>query len=945
MSYTPTYQFQLLRDELVMNSSSTMTNNGSGTSWTFSSGTWSVNTGASSKSLTYVHSGFFDEDDIFDFLIVVSSGSSSCRMNVYLSSGLSPRFGIFSIYLPAGTNSKYVRFQQRIRDTNFETIQIEVVDSSGLDVDIHNIEVKSLFTSVTTITPGNFKGLNYELSRSMTLHGVGAYITGSLILFGADWDLVRSIILVNVYERLGVRVTIDSFVFPIMLVDNISLNIQVHTEMYQGTLSLLKEDTWTNFVNNIDSNVNLSEVLDSNGYFTLDAVSTLERVGTSGLTSQAEITQRFHGTATASAAIQLADNQVMNIGFGDVVKINDSLNTHNGISSGFSLSCSRGRMRTVNGTVKVSFTSSHANLKVQAILATGGPWVDLTSGTIYTIAINNTLGGAYFNYYSVRVINSSGAANTITLTTGLSLLDVDCGVTFEEEEFLPPMFSPLHLLKAYIDRLVGVYDNADLSLFKDGVLVGSDIDTGFTLPGINPPSRFREVDYTNATLLGQYNSGKFWIGNSVDWTQAVGNINVSGLSIGVQTNLWAMRGVSYPDGEASVAKQRSAYFTYGDYLFGVIISSFTNIRVYLYGIIGHEVEQLYTQVVSGNISTTVTLSKCYEAVGIMAESTGAGGAITITDVTFAMDPFTPTGLALNRIGSGLATKVCLNDYFTPGFDPYFYLPITPPGAIIRSLIKIMAIGIDPVQSNDTIVFAFKEIDDLYENSTSSYVFNYEEASVSIDTEVIADIIRVGSPVSEMKPPIEQDAVGLSEYISRFTTIKNTVNWMSEIYLDSHSILLAEVGSSDSFLMNCYDLDLYRTDHGLTFVGPVVSPRQLNWAHTAGRILRRNAPALFNAQTNLMRLRSSTGDENAIVNFPSDGYGDISDVMQITSTGKRTPMLITFESPVSISDFMNTILIDKYKKFDIFGSSLSSIYLKSIIYNFATGKAVVTGWLI
>ena len=821
----------------------------------------------------------------------------------------------------------------------------------GINFSFSQILVQEVDSLTRVVKPGGWKGLTKNLERIPKYWGFVETLEGSIDLFGDDLAWLKSFVKTRPDKRFKclVEISVGGGAFEIFyngLLDIVSLTSTgigrpQDISTYKASIPFLKETEWSRFIGNIDNAMDFTSNKDVLNLDVIDTRGDVEEISPpSGFPPR--LTMLFTGQIPETFpqfSVQVAADEINNIGFGNLTTINDGFDSYNGVSKQDTISLSVGKMVALSGTITLNYTPI-GNVFVEAQLTSVGVWTVIPDGVPTTEnAPLGSLGGGITGW-SIRVRNNSGAQRTILFDpNSIQTLAISALV---EYTLNPYGISPLLFLKGYFTRMLGDYDNLRCPIFETnsfGIAVGVE----GTAPLQNPPPRFRP--YNAATgVVQDVPNGNVFIGGDANWVQSGGNLTMTTFNV---SNMLLMRighGAYYI---------YTTYLTKGKYKMTVIIvNPGTNPFGYLQfvGTIGDEIvpfDILYTSA-AGTFEVLLSLDRLYDGIGVVAHDVqGLVVSVFILSVNNPDHGIVRGKYALNSISNGLELNKEVDIIIPPISTKSQY---REPSKGINGLISIFGLGMEAVLLPDGRPQMYiDELDKFFTNASLPTLFT-EEFEIGLDDDIVKDKISVGGP-SQQDNPVDQDSsCSISSFASTYITTRGEYELRFEICLNSAMILNRKLDNVDLWMAELSTRSLpgvvgvttYRTSNGLSIVGSP-SPQQLNWLHSEGRILRRSIGVVSSMGSEVFNLTGGVASTQVSVDA-GDGLGSIADATPIFPAALFTPYLIRFETAMTYEEYKTFFTNRRSTRKVTIENIERTFHTKSNRYNASSGRAVISGWL-
>lgn len=809
----------------------------------------------------------------------------------------------------------------------------------------NQILIQEIDELIRIVRPGGWKGLTKSLDRIPKYWGFSETLEGTIDLFGEDYQWLKTYLVPNPDKKFKckVEISVGGAAFQHYftgLLDTLSLvspgiNRDSAISTYRASIAFLKENEWSKFTSYFDTILDVTYFKDLTGLDVIDSKGVMKAYPVPGY--EPRLNLRFDSTLNSSlygVPNELSPGEIVSLGFGDIIAINDGFNTFVGKSRQSTLSVDVGRIMQFTGTIEVNFTAD-AGIDFAATLSDPNVYVVLTSGVEYDFVFNTDgmLGSDGVKQFSIRIRNTAGTAGEYTITAGTtSRLNV---VAVVEYDVAPNTVMPLMLLKAYLGRVLGDYDNLETPVFDDDQRSVSASTTDTALQ--NPPPRFAPYYFYTSTTTELMPAGNYYIGNPVDWQKDVTEFVIVAAA-GTISNLLLARFTIASGADI----RQTTYATKGNYIINANVSAVSGGGdIEIFGTIDDDLYSLgsFTPVMGSQI-IPITIDRYYDGIGIVANDLDITMSFVALYTTGTID--SPRGkYAMNVITTALEIK-------SFNTRTLFQLRQTM-GTVIDGLCKLFGLGIETVSVNGRAQIVIDEVSEFFLTDSALPVYA-EEFEISLDPDIVRDVINVGGP-AENETPIDQLAsCTQSVYSTGFNVTRQTYDLRFDINLNSPLILRQKLSQDDIVLMNLSLKPLandfvevfqrYRTSNGLTIANSD-STRQLNWIHAEGRIVRRSIGVVSSMLSKSYNLVSGFDSSNVEVD---DGTDNISTGEPIFSAPFFTPYLITLNTAMTNEEY-NSMYANRrsYQSLRL-GAVDHYFYIKSLKYNAPTGKAIILGWL-
>lgn len=835
------------------------------------------------------------------------------------------------------------------------TLQVVAITST-VNFSFSIINVNERGGLIRVIQPGGWKTLTHNSERLVDFWGILETLDGQIEIFGDDWVWLKSYLATDPDKRFKCKIEIDPGTgfedYFTGLLDTVGLFGTGQESTYKVTVPFLKDEEWSRFLSFLDTDLNVAYTKGINALDVIDSSGDYDRIQ-EPTDLGPRIAAKFRGEAkTMTANVSLSAEQILYLGFNFNVSRNDGYVTFNGLSNAFSLTVDEGSIGSIIGEIRLIFTKD-AGIDVECT-ATNTGYTTLTSNAIQAINTQNVPAG-----FEVRLRNTTNAAKNFRIT-GVSYLDISSGVfTGQIDYSLRPLSSmPLTLLKAFTARIFGEYDNLIVPVFEDGQAQICNFDFSVITALQNPPLLYRP--FNRPIVLGEppvlpgnfyYQTGSY---NPFDWIMDVGFVKTTSndATFTRYSNMLLVRNRAYGRDQIST-KTFTSRFTKGNY--DVLINGSTigvaSARFFVYGVLDKKLTLLNTTgTVNGGFSLprTIVVDKYYDGIGIIAEMAGPVQVnVTIFNVTCTAYP-TRGKYALNSLSTGLLVKTpsSQTEFSPDAFNRQF-------GSTLRGLATIFGLGMEFTIVNDRPVLTILETVQFFKAFEAGPQNNIyaEDYEIGLDSQIIRDNVAVGGPIREEQRSDDDASCAAATYTTTYITTRQESDLKFDITLNPPLILNKEVGNNDLCLFELSQRatvannipTLYRTSDGLTITGSP-SPRQPNWKHSEGRLVRRNIGILSSMDSPYFRLTSGVASTLVAVDA-GDGLGAISDADVIFQSALFTPWLIKFSTAMTYLEF-KSIVANKYYRMNLIVAGVTrTAYLKSMKYNAALGKAQMEVWLV
>lgn len=813
-----------------------------------------------------------------------------------------------------------------------------------LSFSFNQILIQEVDELIRVVKPGGWKGLTKSLERIPKYWGFIETLEGSIDLFGDDFQWLKTYLIPQPDKKFKCKVDISvggtAFQHYFTgLLDTLSLvstgiNRDSAISTYRASIAFLKENEWSKFTAYFDTVLDVTSNKGVNNLDIIDSKGVNKAYPVPGY--EPRLNLRFDSTLNLSlygVPNELSPGEIVSLGFGDIIAINDGFETFIGKSRQATLSVSVGRIMQFTGTIEVNFTAD-VGIVFEATLSDPNVYDNLTSGVEYDFVFNTDgmLGSDGVKQFSIRIRNAAVSTGEYTISAGsTSRLNV---VAVVEYDFAPNTVMPLMLLKAYLARVLGDYDNLETPVFDDDQhLAAHTTDTDFQ----NPPPRFAPHYVYTSTTLEPIPTGNFYIGNPVDWQKDTAS-SVTVAAVGTISNLLIAR-FTIASGISFI--RQTTYATKGNYDFSVTVSSVSGGGdIEIFGTICDDRYSLGSFTPGfGAQMIPITIDKYYDGIGIVADDLDITLVFTVL-ATGTID--SPRGkYAMNVITTALEIK-------SFNTATLFQLRQTM-GTVIDGLCKLFGLAIEPVTVDGRVKLVIDDVSEFFLTDASIPVYA-EDFEITLDQDIARDFISVGGP-AENETPIDQlAACTQSVYSTGFDVTRQTYDLTFDINLNSPLILRQKLSQDEICLMELslkpLQNDLvelfqrYRTSNGLTIANSD-SPRQLNWLHAEGRIVRRSIGIASSMLSKSYNLVSGFDSSNVEVD---DGTDNISTGEPIFAAPFFTPYLITLTTAMTNEEYDDMYANRRSYQSLRLGTTDHYFYIKSLKYNAPTGKAIISGWL-
>jgi len=952
MNQIPEFTFELRTNRTITaRFTNTYINQGAGLAWSYASGKWSVQGAGTSTQNLYRGLTIPTNSQVKVVLGIRAIKAGTLVVSFYdPTTPNTNQQEICSRYFTAGPQLQIVNFTVNTYANVRQFINFQVTSPvADIEFTLENILIDEVDGNRRVVKPGNFKSLGGAIIRNKYF-GSHLDLTGALTLVGEDWRWVNSILFDYPTRLIRVVITIksgtDVFTTQPVLLDTITYQ-GIATEIsYQATFNLLTLETWQQLLSYFDERIDLQTGYDVDGKevvdgYRNDTYAAVPSAGSFAGRKNIVMQQKFHGYArvgSATAPIAVPADSIVFIGFGFDVPINDDFKTETGASTNPSLETD-GIFTQIIGTVKLTYTRSNAALIFEYLNTNAGTWVPMTSGTQYNI--NIIAAGWDASFYNVRVRNSANNATHtfyLSATPEASFLNIVARVRYPLRMY---GYRPMKALKAYVARILGEYDNTLAPVFQSGYFIGSSgwsiVDTGQMHP---PPLTGSSNDPAKTgPAQGQYyTGGDRWI--------PTGNTGV--ITNGTRSNMWVTRA-----GQGKVTDYFSKGMTYTIAVTASGRANVTNIKIYgTYGLS----RDLLATLANPTLSTNVTITKYYDGIGFEVE--GTNFSFTVSGITITKTGADPVlgKYAKNHIanGIGIFRGTDVNSLSNANeTDLKKYTLATSLSTIISSLINIYGLTIypeyDSVGGYTKVVV--DELSSVFIQSLSSVTIKAEKWTVEPDEEFVYDMINVGGTFIDEFEFYGDASSTESNYSSDYISSKRVKDMRIPASLNTPQLITLDLGNKDIAIVDMYAVPYnstgqtlqYRLDEELT-ISNTNAALQPNWLYSEGRLVRNNSTALFAGGTTAYRLMFGKWSNLAAVAYSGDTLGAITDADPILGTSAVRARKVTLSTALTLAEFTQ-VIADRYKQFLVVTESGDYInYLKSIEYNFATGRANVVVWL-
>ncbi len=891
------------------------------------------------------------------YLLVIHYTASS-PMQIIIGHGGSPYDQyLFNADGAAGPSILTCDFLAYDNTPDLFTIQLKTYSpGAAFQFTFSNIRLTEVDGLQRVITPGGWKTLTKSLERIIGYWGFIESLEGELTIINDDLEWLRSYLSTQPDKQFKCQVEnvlVDGSLedYYTGLLDTQALNVSLQGvnlsdlpagatggRAYQLTLPFLKETEWSRFVSYLTKPIDFLSIKAASGLDVIESRGLPEQITPPG-SLQPRFTYSFTGTAFPQT-FSLAPDEVIYLGFGDNVTLNDGFEIFKGFSKQDTLVVPGvGGFKVLGGDLTVFYSGT--GIGIEAILDDSGVYTSLVSGTPYSIILTE----AFFvpagvSGWHVKITNTDTVQRTVTITADSSLV-VDAQI---EYEMAPLARMPLLMLKAYAARILGDYDNISAEVFDDHFSANSS-DINVTLEFQDPPPKHRP--FNAATSGPQFPMGNYYSGGDATWAFTGGEA-VLALGAGLlQSNVLLVRMVVNDPNILA----RTTYTTKGHYTSTITTTGSVAGHLEIVGIIDHEVTVLhtFTPVLGANVEE-FDVDNYYEALGLRGS---ADAELSLSVVLFSYDTGDPQVVqgqyALNYISTGRFVREN-----TPTPDAVQESEFRPFNTLLDGLVKIFGLGLEPRTVNGKMQLYIVPQDEFFIEGAPTpdrVQINAEEFAIAMDNDLIRDFIIVGGP-SRIELEVDQDAsCAISNYISTYITTGAEFKLDFEICLNSMLILNQELSEEDLCLFEISDKDdpgggtiTYRTTNGITFGGSGGGGRQPNWLHQEGRIFRRNLTIISAMGSVMFNLIAGIASSRTSVDYAPDGLGPIANADPIFAEPKFTPWKVDLQTDMSIEKY-DEVFANRYNEFTLIVSGVeNNCFLKSARHNAASGKAVVTLWL-
>lgn len=832
-----------------------------------------------------------------------------------------------------------------------QQLQIAVRHPTGvgsIDITLSAFLLQEVDSLIRQIAPGGWKSLAKIATRLVGYWGFIEDLEGSIEVVGDDLQWLRSYLITTPDKRFDCLVEIERDDMPGHfakyyrgMIDTLSIvgvgigsNKEGYT--YRASIPFLKEDAWSRFTSYLKTPIDMFAF---KGVHTLDCIDgrSMQSIHPVDTSSIPRLAYKFKGIAKAGQKFSLAPDDNVYLGFGDTVFENDGFDIYSGVSKADTLKLPHGGFRNIQGTVTVNFSSNPAALiVVQALVNDTGTWVNLVSGVAQAINVTEAYLTAGRSGYPIRVLNTSNNTQAIlTITSDSTLQITNAQVEFD---IIPTGQTPLSYLKAYTARILGDYDNLVVPPFEDAIfsqVIDPDIVGAFK----NPPPKYFESPSVAYAL------GNFYSGGTINWQHLSGTNQASVNVVTAPSNVLLIRMVT-TFLVAGVLRTWTSYITKGLWRMEMSLAA-GGVMLEIVGIVDHQTDVLATIMPgAGNTIIDFNVNTYYEAFGVRVIGVGT---VTMNSILFSYAPsntYTRGRYYLNTLCTGLSMQTnssLLTPPLTNSFKEF--------NIVLDGLLKIFGLGLEPRLNTkgQTQLYIDEQRMFFTGEYTSGGVVYAEHYEVKMDFDIIRDNVAVGGPARQERNIDQNSSCSKAAYSSTFITTKQTGDIEFLVNLNSALMLNQEIANDDIVLIdlvsrNRGDNPRFRTNNGLTISGSD-SPRQLNWLHSEGRIMRRNLDIISGMGSQVFNLIGGVASTRVVVDYPPDLQGPLADSDLIFSAPKFTPWVIEFETSMT-EDKYNELFTNRFNKIpvDVEGQ-IRAIYIKSMRHNPASSKAFITGWMV
>ncbi len=825
-----------------------------------------------------------------------------------------------------------------------QQIQFIVDAPGGLNISFSAFLLQEVDSLTRVIMPGGFKSLAKRLTRLIGRWGFIEDLDGAIDIIGADLQWLRGYLIVQPDKRFDCLIEIDdqgSGVFEKFfrgMIDTTNIagrgvGNNRAGQLYSALLPFLKEEAWSRFTSYLDVPINMYANKGVHNLDCIDAINGTVAEAPAGLYPRLRFL--FDGTAKIGQKFTLAPDDNMYLGFADVIAKNDGYDTYSGISKIDSIRLPVGKMRNIQGAVKITW--SGANIVCEAIINNTGQWVALAPNVESAINITETyLTSPGVSGYAVRFRNTlNNASATVTLVTTDSYLRITNAQV--EYNMRPLIQMPLLQLKAYAARTLGDYDNLVTPAFEDMDYACQGADSIISLPFQNPPPKFKPY---NGLAAEPVPLGNFYDGGFINWTR-VGTDAVCQVLANAPSNVLLIRCITR---YGETTNFFTTYWTKGQYLFSINLLVSVNVTLQLVGIIDHVTTVIQTfNAPLNNTNFIFTVDNYYEALGIRMINANSSIQVDSLSISVSATPNNPQG---RYYLTGLSTGHDIKIIATPQTQSLRAFDET-----LNGLQKIFGLGLEPrLNSRGQVQMYFDELRFFFTgNYTEGGVVYAEDFEVTIDPLIIRDYITVGGPARSENEIDKISSCALANYTSTYITSRARHDLTFTICLNSGLILNEELGNDELCL---FDLSSkvkgsvinYRTANGLSISSNPAST-QPNWLHSEGRIIRRNLEIISGMGSQVFSLIGGMASTTVVVDYPPDFQGPLADSDLIFATPKFTPWLQTFETAISYAKYKE-LFANRFNKIPVsVDGQIRPVYIKDLVYNPFAGKAQMAGWLV
>jgi hypothetical protein len=377
---------------------------------------------------------------------------------------------------------------------------------------------------------------------------------------------------------------------------------------------------------------------------------------------------------------------------------------------------------------------------------------------------------------------------------------------------------------------------------------------------------------------------------------------------------------------------------------GFVAVANPSLQIYVYGILDNVLTLLHTYnnpLTGSNLLQQFQITQYYEAICI-----GISGG-TATFEQLLVSPVYGSGIKgkyhLNAIGKGYELIATSAGAPAPTIEP----SARAMSDVLVGLCKIFGLGIQAEIVNNRTKLVIDDVNTLFVSALGVTVFA-QEFITQIDALLVRDTVAVGGSARQELLIDQQASCSKAEYVTTFISAKNKVDLEFNIALNSALILNRELDNDELFLLELLsktsDTIYYRTSDGLTISGSP-SPRQPNWMHSEGRIVRRSNSIISSMGSSFLVLTSGVSSTLVRVDNPADGLGSIADADLILPQPIFTPWLVSFSTAMTYAEY-KAWLATKNNRLQInISGIIKTAYVKLLRYNATLGTAIISGWLV